>query len=71
MNDVERHGDLFVLVADEDMAQAVRGLLSRPQALKMAPQFPKYAGIPAGTVAAELVQRSFCMRISTAIVTRW
>lgn len=37
MNDVERHGDLFVLVADEDMAQAVRGLLSRPQALKMAP----------------------------------
>lgn len=37
MNHVERRGDLFVLVADQDMLQAVRGLLSRPQSLNMAP----------------------------------
>ena len=37
MNNVERRGDLFVLVADEDMAQTVRGLLQRPQSLKVAP----------------------------------
>lgn len=37
MNDGEGRGDLFVLVADEDMAQTIRGLLSRPRALKMAP----------------------------------
>ena len=37
MNDVDRRGDLFVLVADQDMLQAVNGLLSRPQSLKMTP----------------------------------
>ena len=37
MNDVHRRGDLFVLVADQDMLQAVNGLLLRPQSLKMTP----------------------------------
>lgn len=36
MSDVERRGDLFVLVADEDMVQTIKGLLLRPQSLKMA-----------------------------------
>lgn len=30
-------GDLFVLVSDQDMLQAVEGLLSRPKSLNMAP----------------------------------
>ena len=37
MNDVSGRGDLFVLVSDQDMLQAVEGLLSRPQSLNMAP----------------------------------
>ena len=37
MNNGDRRGDLFVLVADEDMVQTVTGLLSRHQSLKMGP----------------------------------
>ena len=36
MINIERRGDLFVLVADEDMVQTIKGLLQRPQSLKMA-----------------------------------
>ena len=37
MKSGDRRGDLFVLVADQDMEQAVRGLLARPESLEMAP----------------------------------
>ena len=37
MNNGDRRGDLFVLVADLDMEQTVRGLLARPESLEMAP----------------------------------
>ena len=37
MNNRDGRGDLFVLVADQDMEQAVRGLLARPESLEMAP----------------------------------
>lgn len=37
MNNGNRLRDLFVLVADQDMEQTVRGLLARPQSLGMAP----------------------------------
>lgn len=37
MNNGDGRGDLFVLVADEDMAQTIRGLLARPHSLKMTP----------------------------------
>ena len=37
MNNGDSRGDLFVLVADQDMEQTVRGLLARPESLEMAP----------------------------------
>ena len=72
MSRIEGREDLFVLAADEDMVQTIKGLLQRPQALKMGPvkfEVRRHPGRDSGCrIGAAEYLRAFLGRYRHAMV---